>query len=206
MHDRLAIFLCNLKPAKMRGILSEGMIMCGSSPEKVEIIEPPAGVVKGERVIVEGFPGNKKLYQLVVQVVFWQWILWLIAFGNVWTVLVLIQSIKGVPIFISALAISAYRHFFFNIDISAIGKHFKCLYWQSLISAYRHALTKPLGIGLFSLKICTKEGGVSKYFTEYFGWGAQVYPWKLQGAPQILNLQYSWTCCSINVDNKCFVR
>ena len=72
MHDRLAIFLCNLKPAKMRGILSEGMIMCGSSPEKVEIIEPPAGVVKGERVIVEGFPGNKKLYQLVVQVVFWQ--------------------------------------------------------------------------------------------------------------------------------------
>ena len=37
--------------------MSEGMIMCGSSPEKVEIIEPPAGSVKGERVIVDGFPG-----------------------------------------------------------------------------------------------------------------------------------------------------
>ena len=57
MQDRIAIFCCNLKPAKMRGIMSEGMIMCGSSPEKVEIIEPPAGSVKGERVIVEGYPG-----------------------------------------------------------------------------------------------------------------------------------------------------
>lgn len=25
----------------MRGILSEGMLMCASSPEKVEIVDPP---------------------------------------------------------------------------------------------------------------------------------------------------------------------
>ena len=63
MQNRIAIFCCNLKPAKMRGIMSEGMIMCGSSPDKVEIIEPPAGSVKGERVIVDGFPGI--IYQVL---------------------------------------------------------------------------------------------------------------------------------------------
>ena len=35
MQNRLAIFMCNLKPAKMRGITSEGMLMCASTPEKV---------------------------------------------------------------------------------------------------------------------------------------------------------------------------
>ena len=58
MENRIAIFMCNLKPAKMRGILSEAMIMCGSTPEKVEIIVPPEGVQKGDRISVEGFPGR----------------------------------------------------------------------------------------------------------------------------------------------------
>jgi len=58
MQDRLAVFMCNLKPAKMRGILSQGMIMCASSPDKVEILEPPEGVVKGDRVFVEGYTGE----------------------------------------------------------------------------------------------------------------------------------------------------
>ena len=58
MHDRLAIFLTNLKPAKMRGILSEGMIMCGSTPEEVEIIDPPEGASIGDLVSVEGYPGS----------------------------------------------------------------------------------------------------------------------------------------------------
>ncbi len=58
MQQRYAIFAVNLKPAKMRGILSEGMIMCGSTPELVEIIEPPPGVEKGDRVIVDGYTGE----------------------------------------------------------------------------------------------------------------------------------------------------
>ena len=58
MQGRLAVFLTNLKPAKMRGIMSEGMIMCANVPEKVEIIEPPAGAAIGDRVIVEGYPGG----------------------------------------------------------------------------------------------------------------------------------------------------
>lgn len=42
MKDRMVIVMCNLKPAKMRGILSEAMVMCASTPEKVEIMSPPA--------------------------------------------------------------------------------------------------------------------------------------------------------------------
>ena len=57
MQNRIAVFLLNLKPAKMRGVMSEGMIMCASSPDKVEIIEPPNGVEIGDRVTVEGYPG-----------------------------------------------------------------------------------------------------------------------------------------------------
>ncbi len=35
MQNRKAILLCNLKATKMRGILSEAMVMCASTPEKV---------------------------------------------------------------------------------------------------------------------------------------------------------------------------
>jgi len=58
MQNRTAIFLCNLKPAKMRGVLSEGMIMCASSPEKVEILEVPETAEIGDRVRCDGFPGE----------------------------------------------------------------------------------------------------------------------------------------------------
>ncbi|KAL6736975.1 hypothetical protein Aduo_010657 [Ancylostoma duodenale] len=39
MQNRLVVVLCNLKPAKMRGVESRAMVMCASSPEKVEIME-----------------------------------------------------------------------------------------------------------------------------------------------------------------------
>lgn len=41
----------------MRGISSEAMVMCASSPEKVEILDPPAGCVVGERVVCAGYEG-----------------------------------------------------------------------------------------------------------------------------------------------------
>ncbi|NXA52994.1 AIMP1 protein, partial [Nothocercus julius] len=58
MQKRMAILLCNLKPAKMRGVVSQAMVMCASSPEKVEILAPPPGAVPGERITFEGFPGD----------------------------------------------------------------------------------------------------------------------------------------------------
>uniref|UniRef100_A0A2M3Z842 Putative trna-binding protein n=1 Tax=Anopheles braziliensis TaxID=58242 RepID=A0A2M3Z842_9DIPT len=56
MQNRMVVALCNLKPAKMRGIMSEAMLMCASTPEKVEILAPPEGAVPGDLVHVEGFP------------------------------------------------------------------------------------------------------------------------------------------------------
>ena len=35
MQNRRAIIMCNLKPSKMRGIMSEAMVMCASTAEKV---------------------------------------------------------------------------------------------------------------------------------------------------------------------------
>ncbi|XP_066134872.1 aminoacyl tRNA synthase complex-interacting multifunctional protein 1 [Saccopteryx bilineata] len=58
MQNRMVILLCNLKPAKMRGVLSQAMLMCASSPEKVEILTPPNGSVPGDRIIFDAFPGE----------------------------------------------------------------------------------------------------------------------------------------------------
>merc|ERR1712142_249071 len=58
MQDRVGIFLINLKPAKMRGVLSEGMIMCASSPDKVETLEVPTGAAIGDRVSCPAYPGT----------------------------------------------------------------------------------------------------------------------------------------------------
>ncbi|XP_013863201.1 aminoacyl tRNA synthase complex-interacting multifunctional protein 1a [Austrofundulus limnaeus] len=58
MQNRMAVLLCNLKPAKMRGVVSQAMVMCASSPDKVEILDPPSGAVPGDRVAVQGFPGE----------------------------------------------------------------------------------------------------------------------------------------------------
>ncbi|XP_035993490.1 aminoacyl tRNA synthase complex-interacting multifunctional protein 1a isoform X2 [Fundulus heteroclitus] len=58
MQNRMAVLLCNLKPAKMRGVVSQAMVMCASSPDKVEILDPPSGSVPGDRVAVQGFPGE----------------------------------------------------------------------------------------------------------------------------------------------------
>ncbi|XP_038056155.1 aminoacyl tRNA synthase complex-interacting multifunctional protein 1-like isoform X1 [Patiria miniata] len=56
MQDRLVIMCCNLKPAKMRGVLSQAMVMCAATDDKVEILIPPKGVVPGDRVSCQGYP------------------------------------------------------------------------------------------------------------------------------------------------------
>ncbi|XP_012879245.1 PREDICTED: aminoacyl tRNA synthase complex-interacting multifunctional protein 1 [Dipodomys ordii] len=58
MQNRMVILLCNLKPAKMRGVLSQAMVMCASSPEKVEILAPPNGSIPGDRITFDAFPGE----------------------------------------------------------------------------------------------------------------------------------------------------
>jgi len=58
MQNRLVVVLCNLKPAKMRGITSEAMVMCASTPDKVEILDPPEGCLPGDRVSFDKYPGT----------------------------------------------------------------------------------------------------------------------------------------------------
>ncbi|XP_076003943.1 aminoacyl tRNA synthase complex-interacting multifunctional protein 1a [Genypterus blacodes] len=58
MQNRMAVLMCNLKPAKMRGVLSQAMVMCASSPDKVEILDPPSGAEPGDRITFQGFPGE----------------------------------------------------------------------------------------------------------------------------------------------------
>jgi len=77
MQNRMVVILCNLKPAKMRGIMSEAMVMCASTPEKVEVLAPPSGAAPGDVVTVPGFEGapdemikptNKKAVSIFEQV------------------------------------------------------------------------------------------------------------------------------------------
>lgn len=58
MRGRNVVVLCNLKPAKMRGILSEAMVMCASTPDKVELLGTPDNVKPGDRVVFEKYPGE----------------------------------------------------------------------------------------------------------------------------------------------------
>lgn len=55
MQNRLVVILCNLKPAKMRGVLSEGMVMCASTPDKVEVLRPPPSAEPGDVIRVPGY-------------------------------------------------------------------------------------------------------------------------------------------------------
>merc|ERR1711892_721267 len=57
MEGRLVVVLTNLKPAKMRGIESRGMVLCSSreEPKEVEPLAVPVGSQPGEKVFVEGY-------------------------------------------------------------------------------------------------------------------------------------------------------
>lgn len=58
MQNKMVVVLCNLKASKLRGVLSEAMVLCASTPEKVELLVPPPGAQIGDRITVEGFVGE----------------------------------------------------------------------------------------------------------------------------------------------------
>jgi len=58
MQNRMCVVMCNLKPAKMRGVVSEAMVMCASTPDKVEPLRPPPTAVPGDRVIWAGLSAD----------------------------------------------------------------------------------------------------------------------------------------------------
>merc|ERR1719375_2115002 len=55
MKGSMVCVLANLKPRKIAGFESQGMVLCGtSSSGKVELLHPPSGAAIGERVTMEG--------------------------------------------------------------------------------------------------------------------------------------------------------
>ncbi|XP_059632142.1 probable methionine--tRNA ligase [Cornus florida] len=60
MQNRKVCVLCNLKPATMRGIKSQAMVLAASDSDhtKVELVDPPQSAAVGERVTFPGFEGK----------------------------------------------------------------------------------------------------------------------------------------------------
>ncbi|KAL5542702.1 hypothetical protein UlMin_010412 [Ulmus minor] len=60
MQNRKVCVLCNLKPANMRGIKSQAMVLAASNSDytMVELVEPPKSANVGERVTFPGFTGE----------------------------------------------------------------------------------------------------------------------------------------------------
>jgi tRNA-binding EMAP/Myf-like protein len=56
MQERLVLVVCNLKPAKIVGFTSNGMVLAAKALDgsKVELIDVPESSMIGERVYIEG--------------------------------------------------------------------------------------------------------------------------------------------------------
>lgn len=55
MQERFVVVVANLKPVSMRGVKSCAMVLCASTPEKVEFVNPPAGSKPGDKIFFEGY-------------------------------------------------------------------------------------------------------------------------------------------------------
>ena len=67
MKGRMVVVLCNLKPAKLKGVESKGMVLCASiekedGTKSVEPLIAPEGAVPGDRIHVEGYEDEVNVY------------------------------------------------------------------------------------------------------------------------------------------------
>ncbi|CCH59299.1 hypothetical protein TBLA_0B04630 [Henningerozyma blattae CBS 6284] len=72
MQERYVVVVCNLKPVNMRGIKSTAMVLCGSTDEKVEFVEPPKGSKAGEKVFFSGLGDEEPMKQLNPKKKLWE--------------------------------------------------------------------------------------------------------------------------------------
>ena len=56
LDQKMCVVLTNLKPRKIAGFESQGMVLCGETPDRsaVELIIPPKGSVVGDLITFEG--------------------------------------------------------------------------------------------------------------------------------------------------------
>lgn len=55
MQERYIVCVANLKPVTMRGVKSCAMVLCASSENTVEFVNPPAGSKPGDKIFFEGY-------------------------------------------------------------------------------------------------------------------------------------------------------
>ena len=77
LKDQLVVVVCNMKPKKLVGTDSHGMVLCASTPESVKIIQPPATAKPGDcvsfgknadaAVPTKAIPSSNKMGQLLEQ-------------------------------------------------------------------------------------------------------------------------------------------
>ncbi|MEQ2163511.1 hypothetical protein GOODEAATRI_030898, partial [Goodea atripinnis] len=59
LQGSLGVFLCNVKASKMRGVFSQGRLLCCSASDvRVELLVPPSGSVPGDRITFLNYPGE----------------------------------------------------------------------------------------------------------------------------------------------------
>jgi len=60
LQGRKLLVVCNMQPAKMRGVTSSGMVLCAKNVEKgvVELLSVPDSCAVGTRVLPEGVPAT----------------------------------------------------------------------------------------------------------------------------------------------------
>eukprot|EP00668_Euglena_longa_P045838 GGOE01061520.1.p3 GENE.GGOE01061520.1~~GGOE01061520.1.p3 ORF type:complete len:112 (-),score=34.27 GGOE01061520.1:214-549(-) len=62
MQGALVLVMCNLKPAKLRDLMSYGMVMCSAQTtgeaRTVQLVEIPEGANPGDRVTFPGLVGQ----------------------------------------------------------------------------------------------------------------------------------------------------
>ncbi|XP_071403197.1 aminoacyl tRNA synthase complex-interacting multifunctional protein 1-like, partial [Centroberyx affinis] len=59
LRDSLAVLLCNVRPCKVRGVVSQGRLLCCSAPDdQIELLAPPTGSAPGDRVTFLNYPGE----------------------------------------------------------------------------------------------------------------------------------------------------
>ncbi|KAJ8008576.1 hypothetical protein DPEC_G00106330 [Dallia pectoralis] len=68
LQGHLVVLLCNVRPCRVKGVVSTAMVLSGSAPSdgsdvsddeiQVELLEPPSNAVPGDRITFQDYPGE----------------------------------------------------------------------------------------------------------------------------------------------------
>jgi len=59
LQGALVLVWSNLKPSNLKGMRSEGLVLCASNDNQTELVKPPSGATAGERIVVSGYKNSE---------------------------------------------------------------------------------------------------------------------------------------------------